>query len=84
MQIINIEFVPNGDEDPIGSDNPFLVDVPDNEFDNLVGEIEDSVSSYMEHVDTADTEPQAQIAEKIMKECGYPYLPISRMMTIKA
>lgn len=83
MQLINIEFVPNGDEDPIGSDNLFLVDVPDSDFDRLVGEIEDSVSSYMEHVDTADSEPQTQIAEKIMRECGCPYLPISRMRTVK-
>ena len=82
MQIINIKFMPNGDEDPIGSDNPFLVDVPDADFDRLVGEIEDSVSSYMEHVDTADTEPQAQIAETVMKECGYPYLPITRARTV--
>lgn len=83
MQLINIEFVPNGNEDPTGSYNLFLVDVPDSDFDRLVGEIEDSVSSYMEHVDTADDEPQTQIAEKIMRECGVPYLPIARMRTVK-
>lgn len=83
MQIVNIRWTPDGYDDLKGCDNLFLVDVPDTEFDGLMLELEDALSSYWEHVDGADTPSPDKIAETVMAGCGRHYIPIDRVGTIK-
>lgn len=83
MQIINLKASPVEAGDYKGLDNLFLVDVPDREFDDLMLELEDAISSYYEHVDGAWEQPVADVATAVMDNCGRHYIPITIRGTIE-
>lgn len=84
MQIINIEWLPNGDEDPAGCNNLFLVDVPDIDFDRTVREIEREVDELIARAGEHGEIPvAAEICEQALCRCGINALPVSRVGHIK-
>lgn len=84
MQIINIEWLPNGDEEHTGCDNIFLVDLPDHDFDRTVREIEREVDELIARAGEHGETPAAEeICEQALRSCGVSALPVSRFGHIK-